>query len=234
MSDEISQRPALGFGIQTTDLPENSDPRCPTVLLLDVSGSMSGTPITELQTAASQYLDELCADPLARRRVEVAIVTFGGSVQVAHPFATADKFKPPTLTASGDTPMAQAIIKGLDLLKERKAELTSMGIPQFRAWVFLITDGGPTDDHLPAWTDAARRIRDGEQRKSFLFFSVGVHGSNFQKLNELGAEKPPIELHGLRFRDLFQWLSASQRAVAASQPNQALQLPPVSWGTITT
>ncbi len=232
MPDNIHQTPAFGFGIEGTDLPDNSDPRCPTVLLLDVSGSMGGKPIQELQAGMAQYVEELQADALAKRRVEVAVVTFGGAVQIAHGFSTADKFATPTLTASGDTPMGQAINAGLDLLKERKTELSSMGIPQYRAWVFLITDGGPTDDGQPVWADAVRRIREGEQRKSFQFFAVGVQGANMQKLKELCVERPPLSLNGLEFKKLFQWLSASQKAVSSSQPGEALALPPVSWGTI--
>jgi uncharacterized protein YegL len=232
MSDPINQTPAFGFGIEKTDLPENTDPRCPTVLVLDVSGSMNGKPIKELQDGVVQYIDELATDSLAKRRVEVAIVTFGGAVQVAHPFSPADQFATPTLVATGDTPMGQALNTALDLLKERKAELARQAIPQYRAWVFLITDGGPTDDRLPAWTVAVQRIREGEQKKSFLFFAVGVEGADFDKLRELCGERPPLALAGLRFRDLFQWLSASQKAVSSSKPGDQVPLPSVNWGTI--
>ncbi len=229
MSDTIQQKSA--FDISSDDLG-NSDPRCPTILLLDVSGSMNGRAIQELQAGVVQYIDELAADSLARRRVEIAIVTFGGAVQIAHRFSTAEKFVAPTLTASGDTPMGQAVVAGLNLLKERKMELSRLGLPQFRSWVFLITDGGPTDDNLPAWNEAIERIRDGEQRKSFMFFAVGVKGSNFEKLKELCVERPPLTLDGLRFRDLFEWLSASQKVVSSSQPGESVSLPPVGWGSI--
>jgi uncharacterized protein YegL len=232
MSDTISQAPAFGFGIQTTDLPENSDPRCPTLLLLDVSGSMGGKPISELQAGVVKYIDELAADPLAKRRVEVAVVTFGGTVQVAHDFSVSDRFATPTLSASGDTPMGQAIVTGLNLLKERKAELSRLGIPQYRAWVFLITDGGPTDERQPVWSEAVQRIKEGEERKSFLFFAVGVQGANFETLKSISAARPPVVLDGLRFRDLFEWLSASQKMVSSSQPGESVTPPPVNWGTL--
>ncbi len=232
MSDPINQTPAFGFGIEKNDLPENTDPRCPTVLILDTSGSMSGKPLQELQNGIITYIDELAADSLAKRRVEVAIITFGGTVQVAHAFSPADQFATPTLVASGDTPMGQAVNTALDLLKERKAELARQAIPQYRSWIFLITDGGPTDDRLPAWIEAVNRLRDGEQRKSFLFFAVGVQGANFDKLKELCLERPPVALDGLRFRDLFQWLSASQKSVSSSKPGDQVPLPPVNWGSV--
>ena len=223
----------MGFDVSPSDLPDNSDPRCPTLLILDVSGSMTGSAIRELQNGVTQYIDELSADSLAKRRVEVSIITFGGKVEVLNPFSTAETFTTPTLTATGDTPMGQALVTGLDLLKERKVELSRQGIPQYRAWVFLITDGGPTDEHLSVWKEAIERLREGESKKSFMFFSVGVQGANFEKLKLLSSERPPLKLDGLRFRDLFQWLSASQKMVSSSSPGEKVALPPVDWGTIT-
>ncbi len=67
---------------------------------------MGGAPLQELQEGLAVYKDELFADTLARKRVEIAIVTFGGTVQVAQQFVTPEFFTPPTLAATGDTPMA--------------------------------------------------------------------------------------------------------------------------------
>ena len=48
------------------------------------------------------------------------------------------------------------------------------------------------------------------------------------KLKELCGERPPILLNGLQFRALFQWLSASQKAIPKSNPGDQLALPPVT------
>jgi hypothetical protein len=91
----------------TNDFAINPEPRLPCVLLLDISGSMAGTPIAELNDGLIAYRDALVTDALAARRVEVAIVTFGGQVQTVCDFTTVEGFHPPTLAASGDTPMGR-------------------------------------------------------------------------------------------------------------------------------
>src|SRR5256885_1047919 len=154
---------------------ENPDPRCPCVLLLDVSKSMGGQPINELNAGLAQYKDELLSDGLAAKRVDVSLITFGGEVKVVSEFATADTFVPPTLKAGGDTPMGAAILRALDQLNQRKETYRQNGVMFYRPWVFLITDGGPTDE----WHDAADRVKEGEASKAFMFFAVGVEGANF-------------------------------------------------------
>jgi len=215
---------------------ENPEPRCPCVLLIDISGSMNGQPIQELQNGLSTYKDELAADDLAKKRVEVAIVTFGGSVNIAHGFSTADLFVPPVLTAQGETPMGQAIISGLNLLDERKREYQQNGIKYFRPWVFLITDGAPTDMNTSAWPEAIERIKKGEKEKTFMFFAVGVEGANMETLSQLSINRQPLKLKGLRFRDLFAWLSNSQQQVSRSQPGDTVPLEnpagPTGWAEI--
>ncbi len=96
MSEQIS--------FETNDFASNPEPRCPCVLLLDVSGSMRGQPLEELNAGLTIFKDELAADTLAMKRVEVSIVTFG-PVSVETPFTSAATFYPPTLQAQGDTPL---------------------------------------------------------------------------------------------------------------------------------
>lgn len=215
----------ISFG--TTEFADNPEPRCPCLLLLDVSGSMGGQPIAELNTGLGTFKDELAADALAMKRVEVGIVTFG-PVRTELPFTGATSFYPPSLSAQGDTPMGEAIRQGLELVRQRKDEYRANGISYYRPWVFLITDGGPTDE----WQTAAAAVREGEASKSFAFFAVGVKGANMDVLKQISTRKPLV-LDGLRFRDLFSWLSSSLRSVSRSTPGTEVPLqPPSGWASV--
>lgn len=219
----------IAFG--TDDFAENPEPRCPVVLLLDTSYSMNGQPIKALNEGLVVFKDELTADALAAKRVEVAAVSFG-PVQVQHDFQGAAHYQPPTLPTTGDTPMGAAILKGLELLRHRKGEYRANGIAFYRPWVFLITDGAPTDNIQ----EAAAAIREGESSKTFSFFAVGTPDANFDVLRQLSSARPPLTLQGLRFRDLFVWLSNSMRSISRSAPNTEVPLEnpaaPGGWASV--
>jgi uncharacterized protein YegL len=208
---------------------ENPEPRCPCLLLLDTSASMRGRPIEELNAGLVAFRDELAADEMAMKRIEIGLMTFG-PVQLVADFTTPDLFYPPTLAANGDTPMGSAITQGLDLIRQRKEVYRAHGVAYYRPWVFLITDGGPTD----AWQQAAREVREGEQSKSFMFFTVGVDGAAFDTLKQIGTREP-LKLNGLRFRDLFVWLSNSLGAISRSQTSDVVPLEnpvtPTGWAS---
>ena len=212
---------------------ENPENRCPVVLVLDTSGSMSGAPIEALIHGVTVFKNAVQQDDQAALRVELAIVTFG-PVQLKQDFVTIDRFEPPVLDASGTTPMGEALEYALDLVESRKLVYRQSGVQYYRPWIFLISDGAP-DPNSP-WRRAAQRLHEAELARKICFFAVGVQGADMNTLAQIAPlARPPLTLNGLDFGSMFTWLSASMVRVSGSQVGGSMvELPPVGWGQIST
>ena len=213
------------------EFAENPEPRCPCILLLDTSGSMSGAPINALNEGIKVFQEELNKDELAAKRVEVAIVSFDSNVRVVQDFVTADQFEPTKLATEGLTQMGAAIEKALDMLSDRKSLYRSNGITYYRPWIFMITDGAPTDSAVVIERVKAR-IKEEEAKKSLAMFAVGVENADMTKLSQI-VVRSPLKLKGLCFRELFSWLSNSITSVSQSRPGEQVPLlPPSGWSEV--
>lgn len=213
------------------EFAENPEPRCPCVLLLDTSGSMRGEPIVALSEGLRAFKEDLMKDPLASRRVELAVVTFDSEVKVVQDFVTVDQFVPPELAAQGQTFMGSAIHKALDMIQTRKSTYRANGVAYYRPWVFMITDGEPQGEPESVVQQAAQRLKNDEANKRVAFFAVGVESANMSKLAEL-VVRAPVKLIGLNFVEMFVWLSRSMEKVAQSKTDEQVALPPPGWGTV--
>ena len=216
---------------ESVEFADNPEPRCPCILLLDISGSMKGAPIDALQAGLQAFKDELGRDALAARRVEVAIVTFNSDVEVAQDFVTVDNFSPPQLRAQGMTHMGTGIHKALDILQARKAQYRANGVVYYRPWIFLITDGAPQGEAENIIDEAAKRVKEDEDARKVAFFAVGVEGADMARLAKI-AVRAPVKLIGLNFVEMFVWLSASMQRVSQSRVDDQVALPPPGWGAV--
>ena len=215
------------------EFAENPDPRCPCVLLLDVSSSMQGEPIHALNEGLKAFQREVSSDAVAARRVEICIVTFGSGATTVQDFVTVDQFVPPVLTANGQTHMGAGIVNALDLLEQRKSTYKNSGVAYYRPWIFLITDGAPYGEPDAVVEGARQRLLVEQNGNKVAFFAVGTETANFHKLQTFTIPaRPPLQLKGVQFVELFVWLSRSQQAVAQSRPGEQVPLPPAGWAAV--
>jgi uncharacterized protein YegL len=175
---------------------------------------MRGVPLTELLAGLRQFAEDVREDTLARKRVEVSIISFGGNVQVVTPFTEAQHFEPPQLAAGGATPLGQAILAGMQELTQQKRAYKSAGVEYFRPWLVLMTDGSPTDDT----SQAVSKLRRLEAKKGVVVMPIGVGDkADMQFLSSLSAERSPALMRDVSsFAEFFRWLSASLGSVSVS------------------
>ena len=241
-SESLEQLVQEGFTIDPTEdtgslqlnladaveFAENQEPRCPCVLLLDTSGSMAGKPIAALNEGLRAFRTDILEDPVAPKRVEVAVVAFDTTVRLVQDFVTPDRFDPPELTAQGVTHMGAAINTALDLVEARKERYKEAGIPYYRPWVMMITDGDPQGELFTFVEDASRRVKREVTRDRMVFFTVAAPGADVVQLMRMGFPKP-VKLDGLKFSELFVWLSRSMQAVTSDAPGGKFSFLPTRW-----
>jgi uncharacterized protein YegL len=202
----------------------NPEPRVPCILVLDRSGSTEGDPINQLNAALPTLGEYLRQDAQAAQRVELAVVTVGGDVQVAQDFVLPAEFKPPVLTAGGATPLGEGILKAIEMGEQRRGRYEASDLDSYEPWIFVISDGVPTDPR-EVWELAVRRAREAEARergKRIVFYVVGVDGADMRKLAQISS-RPPVKLRGLNFDGMFHWVS--QNLTRASQTKLGDRVP---------
>lgn len=219
---------------------ENPDPRVACVVLVDTSSSMNGEPIAALERGFAAFTHYLHTETLASKRVEVAVVTFGTVATVLVPMQEARLLQPAAFTAAGTTNMAAGIHLALDIIEDRKYAYKTAGLQYYRPWILVLTDGKP---NLDGFDEAVARLNAVETARGVTVFAVGA-GPNvdYRQLGRLSVQRSPAPLDGLKYEELFEWLSASLSNVSNSMEfaqsddglaalGQNIPLPPVSGWT---
>ncbi len=214
--------------IPDVSLVDNTSQRLPCVIALDGSKSMEGDPIDQLNQGLKILEQDLKADDLACQRVQVLVIRFGDDDQahIVTPWTDAMDFQAPTIEANGRTPMGVSMRLALSEIEDQKARYRAHGIAYNRPWLFLITDGAPTD---PDWQEAAEECRRAEQGNKVTIFPIGVQNANMAILQQF-SNRRPARLRGLNFRQLFVWLSRSARSASRSEAGATAQMAvPDEW-----
>lgn len=221
--------------LRMEDLVNNPTPRVPVCLCLDVSGSMSGPPIDELNQGVKLLYDAIKDDEVALYSAEVSVVTFGGTdASCIVDFASLElQPNPPYLNASGMTPMGEAVNLALDLLEQRKEEYKDKGVDYYQPWLVLMTDGVPNGSNSE-YMRAVQRTVDMVNSRKLTIFPIAIGDeTDLSALNKFSPKRPALKLQGLKFGEFFSWLSKSVSKTSQSTPGESVKLDPVSgWAEL--
>ena len=213
--------------VDARELLENPSPRVPIVLCLDVSGSMSGEKINELNRGVREFVESLKKDEIASSSASLAVVTFSTGANLIQNFTTIERIVDAAhiSTASGATYLGTGVQLALDTLDTQKALLKQVGTDYYQPWIVIMTDGEPCGESDSEWQQAAKRCRQLESQKKLVIFPIGIGpDANLQVLGNF-SERPALRLKGLCFSEFFQWLSQSVVRVSVSRPGSPITLP---------
>lgn len=227
----------MSMDFDDIEFAENQSPRCAISVVLDCSDSMQTVFPGEQRSALEALngsLDTLIAaihsDQLSRSRVEISFVPYGTQVSEPTPFTTIDKIELPDLVPMGITNTGAALTKALDSIEQRKQHYKEGGVSYFQPILLIISDGLSMD----SLTEASERIKDLTSKRKLSFFAVGVEGADQEQLTAISG-KTALMLKGMKFDDLFLWLSQSAASVSASNPDSnapvKVEAPSSEWAS---
>jgi len=205
--------------IRLDELNDNSNARLPICLALDTSASMAGVKLDELNAAIRWFFQAVREDEMAAMTAEVATVSFGGTVQQLTKISGIERQQIPVLSASGNTPMGEAVTFCLDLLDQAKREYKELGVDYFQPWLVLMTDGAPTDDIARALDRCQQELRN--RKLTVIPIAIGADADTAKLALFSKSDFPPLRLQSARLKDFFAWLAKSIQQTSMSNPGDS-------------
>lgn len=202
--------------------------RLPVYFLIDVSESMVGEPIEQVQNGMRQIIQELRTDPYALETAFVSVIAFAGKAQQLSPLTELYKFYPPTFPIGGGTALGTALDFLMDDIDRSVVKTTQEQKGDWKPIVFLFTDGTPTDDPARAFARWNSRYR---KKANLVAVSIGDN-VNTQLLGQISDNVLRLnQTDDQSFKAFFRWVTASIKATSVSvsdMGDDALALAPTS------
>jgi len=190
--------------------------RLPIYFLIDVSESMVGEPIQQVQDGMRSIVQELRTDPYALETAFISVIAFAGKAKSLSPLTELYKFYPPTFPIGGGTSLGNALNYLMDDFDRTLVKTTLETKGDWKPIVFLFTDGNPTDDTSSAF---ARWNLNYRKSANIVAISIGDN-VNTQLLGQISDNVLRLNsTDETSFKAFFKWVTASIKASSVSVTN---------------
>lgn len=187
--------------------------RLPVYFLVDVSESMVGAPIQQVQDGMRMIVQELRTDPYALETAYISVIAFAGKVKCVSPLTELYKFYPPTFPIGGGTSLGNALEFLMDDMDKTLVRTTTEQKGDWKPIVFLFTDGNPTDNPSNAFTRWNNKYRG---KANIVAISIGDN-VNTQLLGQISDNVLRLnKTDEISFKSFFKWVTASIKATSVS------------------
>ncbi|MDE5782762.1 MAG: VWA domain-containing protein [Prevotella sp.] len=201
--------------------------RLPIYFLIDVSESMVGDPIAQVENGMRNIIQELRTDPYALETVFVSVIVFAGKAQSLSPLTELYKFYPPKFPIGGGTSLGTALNLLMDDIDKSVQKTTADMKGDWKPIIFLFTDGTPTDNPNPA---IERWHKHFKSKCNLVCISLGDNADTnlLGKLTENVLRLKDTDEYS--FKTFFKWVTASIKTSSISVTDKGiddLQLAPI-------
>ena len=187
--------------------------KLPIFFLIDVSESMVGNTIEQVQRGMNDIIQNLRGDPYALETAHVEVIVYAGRPKTVTAMEEVYKFYPPQLPIGGGTSLGKALNHLMDRMDTVVVKTTADVKGDWKPIVFLFTDGTPTDNPQSA---IARWNKHYRSKANMVVVSFGDN-INPLLFGQLTGDIVRFNDHGDNsYKAFFKWVTASIQATSRS------------------
>ena len=117
----------------------------------------------------------------------------------------------PKLSASGGTPLGQAVELAVKSLNKRKELYNQSGIQYYQPMLVLMTDGFATDDT----SGSIKLVKELCNNRKLTVVNIAIGNSaDLDTLKKFHPDNEVTTINKLEMKDFFRWLSESVKVVS--------------------
>ncbi len=178
--------------------------RLPVYLVLDNSGSMHGEAIEAVKNGMQVLASTLRQDPYALETAFISVITFNTDAEQLVPLTDLVSFQPPDIRAQGVTSLGKALTLTAQKIHDEVVKTTPDRRGDWKPLIFLMTDGGPTDEWRPG-LDKLRNAKPG----MIIACAAGMDAdvTVLKEISEVVVQLDTADSGTIK--KFFQWISAS-------------------------
>ena len=205
-SNELSKRM-----LESQKMFSNNSPRLLICICVDASVSMNKI-IEKINNGIVGFLDKTNKDLIASDAVELAVYSFGSSVELICPFGSAEnglkimRGRKGIIADQAESKLGECLHVAVKALTERQMKYRENNIPIYRPWLLVFSDGEATD--VNTYKQEVREVNEliAQKHLKTKVFSSETNSENLLKLSGMGAIS---EIDELSVMDFFEMLSRS-------------------------
>ena len=192
--------------------------RLPIYFLIDISESMVGEPIQQVEEGLATIIQTLKTDPHALETVYVSIIVFAGQPKTLVPLQEIVSFYPPKFPIGSGTSLSKGLGHLMYELRNNIVKTTYEVKGDWKPIVFLFTDGVPTDD-----TQAAiNEWKNNWQRMANLIAVSFGSETDTKLLGELTENVLHFKNTNVQsYKEFFKWVTDSIKTSSISVENNS-------------
>ena len=206
---------------QAPNIINASEAHMALVLVLDVSYSMDGDAINQLNAGLNRFKAEVCNDKQTRDILDVAVIKFNDYFEVVQDFVPIEYMDYIELEADGATKYSEPIREALRLVDERSRFYRKSGTEPYKPWIVFVSDGEPLDNI----NAVAQEVQAAQAAGKVRFIALGV--GNFKSAPLKQITDVVFRMDGTDFTSFFNWVGKSMRSVSTTAPGEKPPLPPL-------